>query len=121
MLAKPVDDFINEGRVNYSGITEIYFWGFSLSDVDKPYIDKILDDNKSTIKNIYLCNYQFKNERDLKKYKDYLKSQNIDIELQLFDDSLINWSDSIWKVSSVSFFNLIYYKNFTYEAKIACK
>nr|WP_228480498.1 hypothetical protein [Staphylococcus aureus] len=90
MLAKPVDDFINEGRVNYSGITEIYFWGFSLSDVDKPYIDKILDDNKSTIKNIYLCNYQFKNERDLKKYKDYLKSQNIDIELQLFDDSLIN-------------------------------
>ena len=87
IFEKPVDKIIDEGLVNYRNLKEIYFWGFSLSDVDKPYIEKIFDDNKSTIEKIYLCKHQF-DRSDKVYFVNFLKESNLESKLKSFDDEL---------------------------------
>lgn len=95
IFEKPVDKIIDEGLVNYKNVTEIYFWGFSLSDVDKPYIEKIFEDNKNTIEKVYLCKHQFdpkvgecSESNDKKRYYKFLKEHNFEDKLEKFNDEI---------------------------------
>lgn len=95
IFEKPVNNIINEGLVNYKNIKEIYFWGFSLSDVDKPYIEKIFIDNKDTIEKVFLCKHQFdpkdrecSESNDKKRYYNFLKEHNFEDKLEKFNDEL---------------------------------
>ncbi|WP_081330647.1 AbiH family protein [Staphylococcus saprophyticus] len=89
IFEKPVDKIIDEGLVNYKNLKEIYFWGFSLSDVDKPYIEKIFDNNKNTIEKIYLCKHQF-DRSDKEHFVEFLKKYNLENKLESFNDHLID-------------------------------
>lgn len=89
IFEKPVDKIIDEGLVNYKNLKEIYFWGFSLSDVDKPYIEKIFDNNKNTIEKIYLCKHQF-DRSDKEHFVEFLKKYNLENKLESFNDNLID-------------------------------
>ncbi|GJF55835.1 AbiH family protein [Staphylococcus argenteus] len=89
IFIKPVYDLIKLGRIEeYKNITKIYFWGFSLSEVDMPYIKKILIENKTTIQSIYLCKYQYDKKDDYENYNNFLKSNGIAKEIECFDDSI---------------------------------
>lgn len=90
IFVKPVDEIISGGSVNYRNVKEIYFWGFSLSDVDKPYIEKIFEDNKNTIEKVYLCKHQFENE-DKGRFVEFIEKYNLENELENFDDELTNY------------------------------
>lgn len=89
IFIKPVCDLIKFGRIEeYKNITKIYFWGFSLSEVDMPYIKKILTENKTTIQSIYLCKYQYDKKDDYENYNNFLKSNGIAKQVECFDDSI---------------------------------
>lgn len=89
LFAKNVCEIIENGVVDYENIKEIYFWGFSLSDVDKPYIEKIFKDNKDTIEKVFLCKHQFeKNDRE--HYYNFLKDYDLENKFESFDDELNN-------------------------------
>ncbi|RIO29735.1 AbiH family protein, partial [Staphylococcus saprophyticus] len=76
-------------KLQKSKIKELFFWGFSLSEVDKPYIEKIFEDNKSTITKVYLSKYQFYS-RDKVKFVEFLKKYNLENKLESFNDHLID-------------------------------
>ncbi|MCF1585811.1 bacteriophage abortive infection AbiH family protein [Tetragenococcus koreensis] len=86
---KPVNVLIQNGEVDYlNNIEEVYFWGFSLSTVDKPYIERIFNSHKETINTVKLCKYQFYNDREKYLELDALikKCGLKSIELEYFDD-----------------------------------
>ncbi|MCO8287169.1 AbiH family protein [Tetragenococcus halophilus] len=88
-LIKPVACLIQNGEVDYPNdkIEEIYFWGFSLSKVDMPYIERIFKCHKSTIKTVKLCKYQYESEDEYVKFEKFIKQSGLDIELGYFDDN----------------------------------
>lgn len=85
---KPVYSIIDEGKVDYgkNEIKEIYFWGFELAEVDKPYIEKIINDHVGTIKRVKLCKFQYSIEKKREKYRQFIKNCSLDIELECFKD-----------------------------------
>lgn len=85
---KPVCSIIDEGKVDYgkNEIKEIYFWGFELADVDKPYIEKIINDHIETIEKVKLCKFQYCDEKKREKYRQFIKNCGLDIELECFED-----------------------------------
>lgn len=86
-IIKKEDQFFEE--LKSKEINEIYFWGFSLSEVDKLYIKKIIKDNTNTIEKVFLCKHQFeKNDREY--YYDFLKNYNLENKLESFNDHLID-------------------------------
>ena len=88
VFAKPVNDYIKRGKVRYENIAKIYFWGFSLSEVDKPYIEQILKDNRKTIENVYLCSYQYNNNFEKSKFQRFLNDNQIDNDIKEFNDEI---------------------------------
>lgn len=76
-------------KISATNITEIYFWGFSLSQVDKGYINQIVKISKSSLKSIKLCKYQYDTKKDFNNYKFFIDNinykENLSIGLSCFD------------------------------------
>lgn len=80
-------DFFEKIRI--ANISEIYFWGFSLSKIDEKYIKYIVEISRDSLKNIKLCKHQYTTKKDLNNYKNFVDSinyeQNLNIGLVCFD------------------------------------
>ncbi|MFQ3803028.1 AbiH family protein [Staphylococcus equorum] len=76
-------------KIRTANITEIYFWGFSLSQVDKGYINQIVEISKSSLKSIKLCKHQYDTKKDFDNYKFFVDNinykENLSIGLSCFD------------------------------------
>ncbi|OEK73539.1 hypothetical protein AST06_08010 [Staphylococcus saprophyticus] len=80
-------DFFKKIRI--ANISEIYFWGFSLSKIDEKYIKYIVEISRDSLKNIKLCKHQYTTKKDFDNYKNFVDSinyeQNLNIGLVCFD------------------------------------
>lgn len=112
---KDTENIIQNNKCFYEilqkrNIKEVFFWGFSLSDVDKPYIEKIFDDNKGTIKRVYLCKHQFESS-DKVRFVNFLNKYNLESKLESFDDHLTDNTINPFK----KFIKVIVYSIFVYQ------
>lgn len=80
-------DFFKKIRI--ANISEIYFWGFSLSKIDEKYIKYIVEISRDSLKNIKLCKHQYTTKKDFDNYKNFVDNinyeQNLNIGLVCFD------------------------------------
>lgn len=87
---KPVDEIMKKHESFFnstSDVSYVHVYGHSLSEIDMPYIDKILSNSKSAI-----WEFSYHNDADIKRIENFCETKNIENYSLIDLDSIIDSS-----------------------------